>query len=105
MDADHRGDGGADAGDDRMIAALAAMFVGRWLVELPPRVRQFGVAAILLGSLLAVIITRVIVRPVKEMERVIEQVRDGDLTVRVPVRGNDETMLVRAAVGTRRAAA
>ncbi|MFW5830012.1 MAG: methyl-accepting chemotaxis protein, partial [Planctomycetota bacterium] len=48
------------------------------------------VAAILLGSLLAFIITRVIVRPVREMEQVIEQVRDGDLTVQVPVRGNDE---------------
>jgi len=58
-----------------------------------------GVVSLILGILLAFIITRSITGPVKEALRVSDRLSDGDLTVHVSHVGGDETGQMLAAMG------
>lgn len=50
----------------------------------------FSVIAIILGAIFAVFVTRSITRPVGELVRLNERLADGDLTVAIDLKSNDE---------------
>ena len=50
-----------------------------------------GIAAVLLGSICGVVITRAISKPLQQAVEITEQLAEGDLTVKIDVDSNDET--------------
>jgi two-component system OmpR family sensor kinase len=72
---------------------VAAMFQDLEAETIEPAVRAaalVGVAALLLGSILAFVVARRIIRPVQMVEATARTISESDLSRRIEVRGDDE---------------